>query len=337
MMDVLMTNERKYVLPSVTRASVVIGLQSHTSQKWKLFLQDGPYWNYIAKFVASKRYFKGNDTRIDDVVNVTIAKVAKFLASGRFVYKAAGQGYFRAFLKLVATHVALDAVRTERRYLAESGEDRRSPLRDERDVFSEGNEDSRSDTKKLNAYDATAAIDGASGGRSKGNYAHLVSINDLKGVFEDGDEGTLDPASMQRYSEECTREEQKFLKRVQKNVFSLALVSVLSDETVPVARREMLNMLFVGRMSPGDIYKLDDFKELKRGTLDKKVFDAKQSMVKPILEFWKAVTPKFCENSEEKLQKLWRTLLEKPATSKMAKATLKRLKDNGEMPEGVKV
>ena len=89
-------NDRKYVLPSETRASVVIGLQSHTSQKWKLFLQDGPYWNYIARFVASKRYFKRDDTRIDDVVSTTIARVAKALASGRFVYKAAGQGYFRA-------------------------------------------------------------------------------------------------------------------------------------------------------------------------------------------------------------------------------------------------
>lgn len=331
-------NERKYVLPSETRASVVIGLQSHTSQKWRLFLQDGPYWNYIAKFVASKRYFKGNDTRIDDVVNVTIAKVAKFLASGRFVYKAAGQGYFRAFLKLVATHVALDAVRTERRYLAESVDDRRSPLRDERDILSESNDDSRADTQKLNAYDATAAIESAADGRrSKGGYAHLVSIDDLKGVFDDGEEGTLDPASMQRYNEECTREEQKFLKRVQKNVFSLALISVLSDETVPVARREMLNMLYVGKMTPGDIYALEDFRGLKRGTFDKKVFDAKQSLVKPILEFWKAVAPKFCENSEEELQRLWHALLVKPSTRQMAKATLRRLKDNDEMPEGVKV
>lgn len=331
-------NDRKYVLPSETRASVVIGLQSHTSQKWRLFLQDGPYWNYIAKFVASKRYFKAADTRIDDIVNETIAKVAKFLASGRFVYKAAGQGYFRAFLKLVATHVALDTVRRERRYLAESGEDHRAPTCDERDLLSEGDDDSIADTKKLNAYDATAAIEGGVGGRrSKGVYAHLVSMDDLKGVFDGGDEGTLDPASMQRYREECTREEHKFLKRVQKNVFSLALVSVLSDETVPLARREMLNMLYVGKMTPGDIYALDDFKTLKRGTFDKKVFDAKQSLVKPILEFWKAVAPKFCENSEEELQELWRALLVKPSTRQLAKATLRRLKDNDEMPAGVKV
>ncbi len=331
-------NDRKYVLPSETRASVVIGLQSHTSQKWRLFLQDGPYWNYIAKFVASKRYFKAADTRIDDIVNETIAKVAKFLASGRFVYKAAGQGYFRAFLKLVATHVALDMVRRERRYLAESGEDHRAPTCDERDLLSEGDDDSRADTKKLNAYDATAAIEGDAGGRrSKSAYAHLVSMDDLKGVFDGGDEGTLGPASMQRYHEECTREEQKFLKRVQKNVFSLALVSVLSDETVPLARREMLNMLYVGKMTPGDIYALDDFKTLKRGTFDKKVFDAKQSLIKPILEFWKAVAPKLCENSEEELQELWRALLVKPSTRQLAKATLRRLKDNDEMPAGVKV
>lgn len=327
-----------YVLPGDTRASAVIGLQSQSSAKWKLFLNGGPYWNYIARFVARKRFFVGNDTLIDDVVNTTIAKVAKSLASGRFVYKAPGQGYFRAFLKLVATHVALDAVRAERRYLAKSDKDRRSPRRDERDLFSEGDDDSRADTQKLNAYDATAAIEGAADGRrSKGGYAHLVSIDDLKGVFEDGEEGTLDPASMQRYNEECTREEQKFLKRVQKNVFGLALVSVLSDETVPLARREMLNMLYVGGMMPGDIYALDDFRTFKRGTFDKKVFDAKQSLVKPILEFWKAVAPKFCENSEEEIQKLWRALLVKPSTRKIAKATLKRLKDNDEMPEGVKV
>ena len=173
-------NDRKYVLPSETRASVVIGLQSHTSQKWRLFLQDGPYWNYIARFVASKRYFKRDDTRIDDVVSTTIARVAKALASGRFVYKAAGQGYFRAFLKTVATHVALDMIRKERRPLGESDGARRLQMRDECDVLAEGDDDSRTDTKKLNVYDATAAIEGDVGGRrSKGGYAHLVSMDDL--------------------------------------------------------------------------------------------------------------------------------------------------------------
>lgn len=326
--------DKKYVLPNETRVSVVIGLQSHTSQKWRLFLRNGPYWNYIARHVA----FKVTDARIDDVVNETIARVAKFLASGRFVYKAAGQGYFRAFLKQVATRVALNEMRRERHVLPEANVHHRSTMRDERDLLSEGDDDSRADTKRLNAYDATADIEGDSAGRRpKGGYAHLVSLNDLKGVFDDGDKGTLDPASMQRYREACTREERKFLKRVQKNVFSLALVSVLSDETVPLARREMLNRLYVGKMTPGEIYALDDFRTLKRGTFDKKVFDAKQSLVKPILAFWKAVAPEFCEDSEEELQKLWYTLLVKPATSRLAKATLRRLKDNGEMPVGVKV
>ncbi len=326
--------DKKYVLPRETRASVVIGLQSRTSQKWRLFLRNGPYWNYIAKHVASKV----TDARIDDIVNETIAKVAKFLASGRFVYKAAGQGYFRAFLKQVATRVVLNEARREKRALPQSNESHRAAsMRDERDLLSTVDDDSRADTKKLNAYDATAAIEGSFvGRRSKGAYAHLVGLDDLKGVFDGGDAGTFDPVSMQRYHEECTREEQKFLKRVQKNVFSLALVSVLSDETVPLARREMLNMLYVGKMTPGDIYALDDFRTLKRGTFDKKVFDAKQSLVKPILAFWKAVAPKFCEDSEEALQKLWRILLVKPSTRPLAKATLKRLKDNDEMPVEVK-
>ena len=109
---------KEYVaLPGKTSASVVIGLQSQSSQKWKLFLNGGPYWNYIANVVAGKRFFRRNDACIDDVVNTTIARVAKALASGRFVYKAAGQGYFRAYLKQVATHVALDAILKERHHL----------------------------------------------------------------------------------------------------------------------------------------------------------------------------------------------------------------------------
>jgi DNA-directed RNA polymerase specialized sigma24 family protein len=302
-------------------------------------LQDGPYWNYIAKFVASKRFFKVNDTRIDDVVAVTIAKVAKFLASGRFVYKAVGKGYFRAFLKQVATHVALDAVREEKRCIGGDGDGRQRQIREERDLLAEGDEDTRTDIKKLDDYDATAAIEKDASNRSnkKGRYAHLVSIDDLKGVFDDGAEGSFDPVSMQRYTEECTSGEQRFLNRVQKNIFSLALVSVLCDEKVPLARREMLNMLYIGKMTPGDIYALDEFKTLKRGTFDKKVFNAKQSLEKPILEFWKAVAPKFCEDSEEKLQCLWHALLNKPSTRQLARATLKQLKENDEMPEGVKV
>ncbi len=326
------------ILPRATRASVVIGLQSQTSSKWRLFLQGGPYWNYIAKFVASKRYFKRNDMRIDDVVNMTIVRVAKALASGRFVYKAAGKGYFRAFLKTVATHVALDMIRKESPRLGESDDARRPQARDERDMLAEGEDDSRADTQKLDAYDKTAAVEGSSGGKkTKVEYAHLVSFEDLKGVFEDGDEGENDPASMQRYHEECTREEQKFLKRVQKNVFSLALVSVLSDESVPVARREMLNMLYVGRMSPGEIYALEEFRGLPRNAFDKKVFDARQSLRRPICALWKAVAPEFCEDSEERLQKLWRALLVKPSTRKRAKAAVGRLKESGDAPEGVRV
>ena len=331
-------NDGDYALPSATRASVVIGLQSQTSSKWRLFLQGGPYWNYIANFVASKRYFKRRDARIADVVNMTITRVAKALSSGRFVYKAAGQGYFRAFLKTVATHVALDMIRKDNRCLGESGTASQPQARDERDVLAEGDDDSRADTKKLDAYDKTAAVEGSSGGKkSKVEYAHLVSFEDLKGIFEDGDEGEDDPASLQRYHDECTREEQKFLKRVQKNVFSLALVSVLSDESVPVARREMLNMLYVGRMSPGEIYALEEFRVLRRSTFDKKVFDARQSLERPIRAFWKAVAPEFCEDSEEKLQKLWRALLVKPSTRKRAKAAVRRLKESGDAPEGVRV
>jgi hypothetical protein len=162
-------------------------------------------------------------------------------------------------------------------------------------------------------------------------------MDDLKGVFDDGAEGRFDPASMQRYNEDCTREEQRFLKKVQKNVFSMALVSVLADETVPLARREMLNMLYVGGMKPGEIYALEDFKSLKRGTFDKKVFDAKSSLEKPIMELWKTVAPSFCRNSEEKLQKLWHILLSKTSTSRIAKRALNHLKANDEMIEGVKI
>jgi len=336
-MEIMNGNNRTYALPGNTSASVVIGLQCQTSQKWKLFLQDGPYWNYIANFVAKKRFFHGKDTRIDDVVSVTIARVARCFASGRFVYKAAGQGYFRAFLKMVATHVALDVLRKENRYSLKTCANDTSFSCDEKDVLAADAEDSASDTRKLDEYDSSSDVRSESGsGSRRQSFAHLVSMDDIKGLFPDGDAGTFDPASMQRYEQECTREEQTFLKRVQKNVFNLALVSVLSDESVPVARRELLNMLYVGRMSPGEIYALEDYKSLRRGTFDKKVFDARQALVKPILEFWKACAPEFCADSEEQLRKLWNALLVKPKTRGFAKASLKRLGKSGDAPEGMK-
>lgn len=330
-------NNRTYALPGNTSASVVIGLQCQTSQKWKLFLQDGPYWNYIAKFVAQKRYFRGDDTRVDDVVNLTIAKVAKCLASGGFVYKAAGQGYFRGFLKIVATHVAFDVMRKEKRYFMVNGTQAESSAQDEKDVLSPGAEDSKSDTKKLDAYDSTSEVRSTAGeGRRRGVVGHVASLDDLRGVFDDGDAGTFDPASMYGYKMQCTQEEQDFLKRVQDNVFHLALVSVLSDESIPVVRREMLNLLYVGRMTPGEIYALDDYKALRRGAFDKKVFDAKRALAKTILAFWKAVAPEFCSDSEERLRNLWCALLTKEKTRRRAKASLKWLDGLGEAPEGMK-
>ena len=330
--------EQRNQFPGETRASVIIGLRSQTSRKWMLFLQGGPYWNYIESFVARKRFFSSNSSSIEDVVNETIARVSKSLASGRFVYTVAGKGYFRAYLKTVARNVALDVLRKEQPYLPAVDQEGRAYDLDEKSALLDSETDSPIERKLLDEYDSSAEVaTGVKGSFQSKRRVRIVSVEDLKGVFDDGAEGTFDPVSMQRYNEDCTREEQRFLKKVQKNVFSMALVSVLADETVPLARREMLNMLYVGGMKPGEIYALEDFKSLKRGTFDKKVFDAKSSLEKPIMELWKTVAPSFCRNSEEKLQKLWHILLSKTSTSHIAKSALNRLKANDEMIEGVKI
>jgi DNA-directed RNA polymerase specialized sigma24 family protein len=330
--------EQRNQFPGETRASVIIGLCSQTSRKWMLFLQGGPYWNYIESFVTRKRFFSANSPIIEDVVNETIARVSKSLASGRFVYTVAGKGYFRAYLKIVARNVALDVLRKEQPYLSTVDQEGRAYDLNEKSVLLDNEADSQSDKKLLDEYDMSAeVVSGPKGSLQSRRRVRIVSVEDLKGVFDDGAEGTFDLVSMQRYNEDCTREEQRFLKKVQKNVFSMALVSVLADETVPLAKREMLNMLYVGGMKPGEIYALEDFKSIKRGTFDKKVFDAKASLEKPIMELWKTVAPSFCRNSEEKLQKLWHILLSKTSTSRIAKSALNRLKANDEMIEGVRL
>ena len=67
-----------------------------------MFLLDGPYWNYLVKFIRGCRIFGNREDRVNEAVMNTCEKIGKFMVSKRFTYPETGKGFFRAFLKRVA-------------------------------------------------------------------------------------------------------------------------------------------------------------------------------------------------------------------------------------------
>lgn len=307
--------KKTYALPSGTHASVIVGLGSMSSPKWRLFLKDeGPYWNYMAKALSKKQICTGRPDLMDEALNITVSKLANCLTRGKFVYTEAGKGHFRAFLKQVATRTALDILRKEKLYV--NGEPAEKPLtqREEREVLAPDEPDSRKDERTLDAYDATAGVAQPlpakrATGKSAGSTSHLVSLEDLRGVFdEDGSLGTKDPVAMAKYEEMCSETECDFLRRVRNSVFQLALVSVLANEKVVLRRRRLLALLYIDHLKPANIYKMEEFAAMKRGAFDQAVWNAREELTQPILALWREVAPENCKDSEEKLKVLWSSL-----------------------------
>lgn len=96
--------------------NLVKGLQQFDGEAWGEFSKEKRGWKNLATFLRKKGYFRKDEGRIEDVVQITLKKVADYVASGRFVCpQEDGQRFFWAFVRTVAVNAAQDFLRKENR------------------------------------------------------------------------------------------------------------------------------------------------------------------------------------------------------------------------------
>ena len=335
-----------------TRLSVVMGLGTPDSKKWQLFLKDGPYWKYLVGHLSSKTCFASRHELVEDAVNLAIFKVARFLGTGSFVYKEEGKGYFRAFLKTVAIRTAFDLLKRELKHETAPEEVMRDEQENMRevndsvnkrigqkkgrarqvsdDIWDDVDKDAAAITKELDAYDKSVIGDAEGGfakqerGKKAPMRGHLVRLDDISPEGDDSRSAGVDIASMYNWKEIASEDELLALQRMQANVLHIALGHVLDDAKVSVSRRKILRLLYVDKLTPGQIWKREDFASLTRGTFDVRVHNAKGELKKKVCALWRLVMPDGEEASEREVCMLWAALSNKATNWKMVRALQKR-------------
>lgn len=97
--------------------NLVKGLQQFDGEAWGEFSKDKRGWKNLATFLRKKGYFRKDEGRIEDVAQITLKKVADFMASGKFVCPQEGaQRFFWAFVRTVASNAAQDLLKKENRH-----------------------------------------------------------------------------------------------------------------------------------------------------------------------------------------------------------------------------
>ena len=336
-----------------TRLSVVMGLGTPDSKKWQLFLKDGPYWNYLVGYILrSNPYFANHRDLVDDVVNRAIEKVVKFMGTGSFIYKEEGKGYFRAFLKTVTLRTSFDLLKKELKHEIVREDDVRDEQRDMQaindkvnkriekkksgssqvsdDIWDDVDKDAITITKELDAYDKSVVgdVEGGFAKQEKRRKApmrgHLVRLDEIGPEDENPTLPGIDVVSMYNWKKIVSESELLALQRMQANVLHIALGHVLDDKKVSVNRRQILQLLYVNRLTLEQIREIEEFAVLPRDTFDKRVFDARSELRKRVRALWRLVMPDGEEASEREVCMLWAALSNKATNWKMVKALQKR-------------
>ena len=337
-----------------TRISVMMGLGKNDSKKWNLFLTNGPYWNYLVSVLNRKAFFRSHPNLIEDAVQVAIAKIAKFMATGKFVYKEEGKGYFRSFLKVVVIRTAFDLAKKDGQYIApnsrwatslenqldmdemrrcnEKSNDMRRRIKldddddDDDDLWKGIEKDSSRVTKQLDAYDDNTKLSASNGGggRSSVMEGHLAGFEDVS-IFDDDEQGVVPNAAAFRiWKETASKRELKEMQKLQIHILHQALGFVLLDEKVNSDYRRALYLWLIKKMSPGEIWQ-----RVKSGMGTRNAWDvffnrAKDVLRKKVVKMWRLVMPDGESANDAQVLMFWAELGALPKRYKTAKSLRNR-------------
>ena len=311
-------------LPGDTRLSTITGLMASPSdKKWKLFLQEGPYWNYLVNFIRRKRIFGRRDDLVAESVMNACEKIGKFMISKRFTYPEAGKGYFRAFLNVVAFRSAIDLLKATRQQEQFSEESELDKIHDDmlkatarrkerlaKPMPPRGldSEIPPTEDRDLDIYDESAGFDRVIAKAKSTKKVRNVVRLDADPFLDDDGPSSYDPAALFTWHEKVQKEDIGWIRRLQIHVLYIALGYILSNDRISAERREMLRLRYGQDMTPQDIYKLPRFSAKKRNAFDVQMKYATDDLRKEVSAWWKLVAPDKNDFADETVMRLWREL-----------------------------
>ena len=318
-------------LPGATRLSTITGLMASPSdKKWRLFLQEGPYWNYLVNFIRGRRIFGRREDRVYEAVMNTCEKIGKFMVSKRFKYPKVGAGLFRSFIKTVAFRSALDLLKEIRRQeqMLVDEDDADSMLEFDKiheDMVKSQNRSNKAFEKSkasrgldseipsvtdrdLDVFDESAGFDRAMAKEKPTKKVRGVMQLDADPFLDDDGPSSYDPAALFIWKEKVQKEDMGWIRKLQIHVLYIALGYVLSDERISAERREMLRLRYGQDMTPQDIYNLPRFSAKKRNAFDVQMKYATDDLRKEATSWWELVAPDKNDFADEMVMRLWREL-----------------------------
>lgn len=334
--------------PGTTRLSTITGLMSSpTDRKWKLFLYEGPYWNYLVSYISSKNIFGGRRDRVEEAVQNACAKIGTFLVSKRYKYPEEGKGYFRGFIKVVALRAALDLLKDIRRQerlqvdessaVAKSEFDKMQDDKMQDDMLRAHARRSRRlgsaveggkpeavamSDYDLDVYDASAgfARKVLPTPSNSGPKMHDIASLDANPFSDDEAPSTYAPASFFDFKTKVSKKDISWVEKLQIHLIYIALGYVLTNERIPAERREMLRLRYGLDMSVADIYALPRFASKKRNAFDVMMNRATDDLRKEVRSWWNIAAPSKNDFADETMLKLWRDLCRSEGRAKVARS-----------------
>ncbi len=321
-------------LPGVTRKSMIDRLKGSLSSKaWDGFLRDGPYWNYLAMIVRSSKIFQGRDDLVQEAVMSACEKVARVMTAKQYEYPENVTGVFRAWLKKVVTNAAYDVWRatTRREAILEeslplSDAERKNKeaekLRKELDKVLEKQVKKNAKLKafgglkdeidfpsesELDICDKEAGFERKITKEKKFEpKMHSLMSLDAEPFSDDESPVNFNPADIFGYNETLSKENSRWLFKLQIHTLYLALGHVLTNPKISAERRELLRLRYGLDMKITDIMAQPRFKDKKRSAIEAQMSRATDDLKNEFLTWWELVSPKKHDFADEKMLRLWR-------------------------------
>ena len=328
------------VLPGATRVSLITGLMdSPTNKKWEMFLYEGPYWTYLVNYITRTNIFHNRRDLVEDAVSTTFGKIAKVMGAKRYKYHKAGKGYFRAFIKCIAFREAVNLFKVNKRYEQSSSNWAKSDLDEIHEDLLKSQMKHDKKLAKMNVlggidaeiasvsdhdldvYDASAGFEREikpnekSGARKK--LHNIVSLD--SNPFDDDEKpSSYSPADFFDYITNISKEDLKWVQKLQLHVLYIALGHVLLNNDISVDKREMLRLRYGCDWSVADIYALERFNMKSRNSFDVMMNRATEELRNEAKSWWELVAPDRNDFANETVLSLWRKLGNNYDRAKMA-------------------
>jgi hypothetical protein len=173
----------------------------------------------------------------------------------------------------------------------------------------------------MDIYDASAGFERNISPKEKSGVRkkmHNIVSLDSNPFDDDEMPSNYSPADLFDYITNISKEDLKWVQKLQLHVLYIALGHVLLNNDISVDKREMLRLRYGCDWSVADIYASKRFNMKTRNNFDVMMNRATEELRKEAKSWWKLVSPDKNDFANETVLSLWRKLSNNYDRAKMA-------------------